>query len=68
MREHERRKRYQDHDVSTQAPSKLIGYVSAGSFETPGVAPPLRRTPRGRAVVVLLALGLVAIWLSFGGV
>lgn len=67
MQERERRKLYQDHDVSTQAPNKLIGYVSAGSFERPGTEPTPKRKPHGRAWVVAFAVSLLAIWLEFAG-
>lgn len=67
MQDHERRKRYDDGDVSSQAPNKLIGYVSAGSLKKPGAEPPRRRRPGGRALVVAFAAFLALVWLGFGG-
>ena len=67
MQEQERRKRYLDHNAWTSAPSKLIGYVSAGSIEIPGYQPAPQRRPRGRAIVWGIAVVLAAIWLGFSG-
>jgi hypothetical protein len=68
MQEQVRRKHYHDRDVSSQAPNKLIGYVSAGSLKKPGMEPRPHQGPQGRAVVVALAIVLVLIWLGFGGI
>lgn len=67
MQDREHRKRYQSRDVATRAPSKLIGYVSAGSVECPREAFSPRRKPRGRFVVWGLAMLLAILWLGFGG-
>lgn len=66
MQDRERRKHYRSNDV-TQAPSKLIGYVSAGSVECPREPPPTERRTRGRWVVAGLVLLLALLWLGFGG-
>ncbi len=47
------------------APTKLIGYVSAGSIETPGGTRPRRMFRGRRRHVVLLALLLAAIRVFF---
>lgn len=66
MQDRERRKRYRNHDVA-QAPSKLIGYVSAGSVECPREPQPPKRQTGGRRVVAGLVLLLTLLWLGFGG-
>ncbi len=70
MQETARRKRYQSQNVAGQAPSKLIGYVSAGALKKNAKEPVarLQQSYRGRLLVVALALGLLLIWLRNGGI
>jgi len=70
MQDNARRKRYQSQHVAGQAPSKLIGYVSAGTLKkstSEPVAKP-QQSYRGRMLVVALALALLLIWLRNGGI